>query len=1533
MSAKNHTRGGSPSKSQPHTPKRPTPRKRSTVLNWRVLVWTLVGLVAGGGGAWLWHAWQVKDFAGGAIEQGQQLETKAQDLAQQARQLLDQARNLESEARRLQAQGNLDEAQGRRDQTQELFRQAQSRTQEAFQNRQAAMQYFLRYTELTPGDPEGPVALARLSHENGNVPAAIEWYAAALRAAADQPQPWPEAAKVRALRAELLLAWGQAFQREESRTQRTEYRDSAVARFRQAQEEAVAVLAQPNADPENQSKAQRALALSLLGLHDLKALDTLPDQVGSVGDVLEQAFQQNTSDSELALALARVYRQFPELLSESRLASFGSAGEQDQKLQAAADTVMRQLVDNAENALSEAAGAEQAQAQAANAYLSRYRYLAGYALPGAHADLQRALELAPNSAGVHILAGWHLMEEAAALQASGPGSIVARNDKLDEAAQHFLTAKDSEFGNLTVYLGLAEVYRRLGKTSDALDTYRLALQNVGEADWDLNTALIDALINAQKLTPEEAGKRFKALDDHLAAQRANFSPSILRSREARRDLLRARWLVQSGEFQPAAGILDRLLTDRSLAASDPGQTLNRDVVQARLLLAQCYEAQARSQLAAAAQGDQAADAIKTTPDAPQSPQLSAAAETARDQSKNLFRQTAQVYEELARDLPQVAQFREAAGRMYLAAGQPDRTVFNLQRAIQLDDSIALRFLMARARLEHAISDRSSAALLQAARHELDELEKRVQQEPIAQPWAVGLMQAELLALKPPGDPAETAPQPGLATLRALEEKYPFSSELCDVLAARYEQLGAADDLARVSACREIIAALSQGRAPDAVVPEDRLKQLIGDDSPVWRFYHANRLLIDAAAPPQTRKQQIRQAAQLADTLLNDRPDWPQAHLLAASVKRAEGNLVDAVEGLEKAAQLEPTNLRTLEQLVRIQLQIGQSEQAEARIAAARAKFPKNDALLQLETLVKRSTGDRQTALELARQEVAARPGDPAPRMRLGALLQETGDTAQAENMFREALLLKPDDPGPMTALFALYGQTGKTGQAEAMLKDLAASEQLKPWQKQLVLARGYEALEQPEPAQEHFRLAEEAYRKALQDTPGDEALRLALVDLLLRGDDPGRFDRADEQVQKVLAGQPASPAARRARARILWLRNAGDDRQQASAIYDALAADPAQGSAADRYRHAQMLESLGQFAAATEAFDEVVESTALTPENLAAQIGRSIRVGQLGKAEAELARLEKMAPGDFRTLALKVQLLHRTGRDAEIEPLVANLQQRLEKLAAADPAQKAPGLQMIGDLYSSVDMHDKAEPFYKSLVQANPAAVGRLAASIASQGRAKEAVDTILAAAGDQVTDLVKATALCAVFVSSNPGQAEWQAAEPVLEAAAQAHSDHADLLSNIANVHIVRGQAEKAVELLEKAAALEPENVVVLNNLATMLGEQPGRAPDALEHIDRAIKLSNYAPGLLDTKGTILIHLDRAAEAVAVLDQAVAGNVQDPRYLLHLAVACDKLGDAVKAKEMLQNALAAGLLDRPEFILTAQDKTWLDQLKKKLEP
>jgi uncharacterized protein HemY len=127
-----------------------------------------------------------------------------------------------------------------------------------------------------------------------------------------------------------------------------------------------------------------------------------------------------------------------------------------------------------------------------------------------------------------------------------------------------------------------------------------------------------------------------------------------------------------------------------------------------------------------------------------------------------------------------------------------------------------------------------------------------------------------------------------------------------------------------------------------------------------------------------------------------------------------------------------------------------------------------------------------------------------------------------------------------------------------------------------------------------------------------------------------------------------------------------------------------------------------------------------------------------------------------------------------------------------------------------------------------------------------------------------------------------------------------------------------------------QPKSIPVLNNLAMILAEIPAQRDEALKLIDRAIAIAGQQPGLLDTKGAILVYQGQPAKAVLLLEAAAREASHDSRHRFHLAAAYHGLGQTAKAKEQLTAAIGQQL---EKQVLTTTDRRLLADLKASLIP
>ena len=155
-------------------------------------------------------------------------------------------------------------------------------------------------------------------------------------------------------------------------------------------------------------------------------------------------------------------------------------------------------------------------------------------------------------------------------------------------------------------------------------------------------------------------------------------------------------------------------------------------------------------------------------------------------------------------------------------------------------------------------------------------------------------------------------------------------------------------------------------------------------------------------------------------------------------------------------------------------------------------------------------------------------------------------------------------------------------------------------------------------------------------------------------------------------------------------------------------------------------------------------------------------------------------------------------------------------------------------------------------------------------------------------------------------------------------------MLASVANIRVLQDRSTEAIELYRQILAQQPRNVEVLNNLATLLSEQPEpeKRKEALEFVDQAIKLAGPQPGLLDTKGMALFLDGKGGSGRGPVARGGPIASPDPRWFFHLAVAYGRLGQLEKGRAALQQARAG---DLEHQLLTKTDRQLLADLEKKL--
>lgn len=766
--------------------------------------------------------------------------------------------------------------------------------------------------------------------------------------------------------------------------------------------------------------------------------------------------------------------------------------------------------------------------------------------------------------------------------------------------------------------------------------------------------------------------------------------------------------------------------------------------------------------------------------------------------------------------------------------------------------------------------------------------------------------------------------------------------------------------------------------------DEPLRKAEGESGHGWRFYRAAHLLAD---PARRSPNDLDEAERLVTAILKDRPRWAPATVLMGQIAEARGDVATAVDRYTAAIEAGDRRIFAYERLIGLLYRSNRFAEAQQIFDQMGRGAFSSDRLESLAMAVAVQQDQRSRAVELARQSLAERPEDAMRYVWLAEMLQFDDQREEAIATLQKAVKLAPNDIRPWNAVFMYHLRGKDVAKAERTLLETTKQVPLEPAQKAFVLAQGYELLGKRPEALANYRQASElapqdiailsrlaalalnddiasaeaTLRKIVALAPDNARARQALATLLALRDADGAWEEAQELLRQ--ATKDGAPVAADDRLRAVLLVRRGGDRQQriaqhaeARKILESRIAADANPAAADRLLLAGVYESEARLAAdeskLTTARDQlwallqVAEPTeahlglaadfavrharAKTARN-ASPISDELRANMLGDAQACIERIEALERKadrypTTRSLGLRAQWMAAQNRGSEIESFLEPLAE--QRLAALQKdAEKDQWTLSVGNVYASAELNAAAERWYRKLWPRVPTAYAPLVQSLATAGRFDEVVNVCEAAAKTD-SSARPAQVLASLLAAGKPTPADIARAEPVLAKALQEHAADADLLFSAAVLRTVQGRPADAISLFEAVVKISPNHLLALNNLATLLAEQPQRQKDALRYIEQAIAVAGRKPALLDTQGTIHLLDGNLDAAVKCLEEAVESESIDPRYAFHLAAAYAKAGRLEDARKAFQKSKDSGL---EEYVLTEGDVALRAMLDKTL--
>jgi tetratricopeptide (TPR) repeat protein/lipopolysaccharide biosynthesis regulator YciM len=695
----------------------------------------------------------------------------------------------------------------------------------------------------------------------------------------------------------------------------------------------------------------------------------------------------------------------------------------------------------------------------------------------------------------------------------------------------------------------------------------------------------------------------------------------------------------------------------------------------------------------------------------------------------------------------------------------------------------------------------------------------------------------------------------------------------------------------------------------------------------------------AATPQQqvslddSESRSLLRARDLLQEVNNLRPGWVEQPKWLAQIDMLEGKTDEAIEDLHQVLELGQPNTEVVKTLVR--LLHSRHRNAEAsEILEANSPLVAGDAEMdQIQAQLDLANGQPKAALERMKNRFSDDSTNPNQHLLHGELLAGAGDNEQAEKELRRALELSPELAGAWIDLIRLKVIEKKPEDALQVLQE--AQIKLPEDQRALVLAQGYEFLNDQTEAEQNFLAALSASPKSLP-------LLQQVAEYYMRTNRPSQ---AAKYLNEILTANPTQPGdkdsyawARRTTAQLM----AGGNYQQFLKSLELLTpagekpnledlttrisilfehSDPASSRQAlrllgelkqmrpltwqERLILAKLNERIDDWPAAREGMLSLLAQPKPDPIIYATFIKMLLRHGAADEALTWLQQLESLGNQNKVELTfLAADALNVLGSGSQAAAQLVRLLPTERPL----PKEQWPLLRQVANELEQIGQFDQAEKLIREDVGYEPQQTPMLAAFYARRGKVDAALNLLEQNRKSISTPIMLQIAMAALRQGINPPtQAQIERVEQWFDRALREDPDSWVLqmeLSDLRDFQRRYDDAEKLYRaLLSRSDLPKNQRALVLNNLAFMLAMQGRNRDEAIQLIDEAVSSFGPQSDMLDTRGVVYLSKGDVQQALADLSDAVIATEPKPIQFVHLAMAQAKAKDETGARKSLERA------------------------------
>ena len=629
-----------------------------------------------------------------------------------------------------------------------------------------------------------------------------------------------------------------------------------------------------------------------------------------------------------------------------------------------------------------------------------------------------------------------------------------------------------------------------------------------------------------------------------------------------------------------------------------------------------------------------------------------------------------------------------------------------------------------------------------------------------------------------------------------------------------------------------------------------------------------------------REKKTERARDRLATVLKSAPNYVPALLLGGSIEYALGNLQTAEAHLNKVAKATPNNLYALRLLAATQLRLGRPDDAASTLAPALRAASQDPGVLIVAGEIALAKKDFARASAYFEQAAQQSPNNAALRTELGISRLAQGDSRAMADLQTAADM---EGSSSRADTFIILNQL-RQQQFDAALASIATLEKKQGADPLIWNYRGAAHLGKQDAAR-----ARDSFSQALKLDPAFFPAAANLAQLDLKDNQPAA---ARQRFEAILKADPKHLNAMLALAD-LALRDK-DEKAYVRWLEKAAAAHP---------RALQPRVALARYQLAkgdkNQALATAREAANANPDNPIALdlLGTTqLALGDTTNGLASYRKLAERQPGQAAPL-VKLASVQIVAKD------LPSARKTLQDALRIQPDFLEAQL-MLGGVEIQGTRFDEASKLAQQVQQQHP---DKPAGFVLEGDTAFARKDYPAAlAAYERVHKLGPSGALLIRQLQVFSATQRTEEGEKRLAIWLASHPQDASTRAALADSLIKGGQHKAAAEhylILNKS---NPNNLMVLNNLAWSLSES--RDSRALAFAEQALKLKPDNPAVMDTLGWILVQQGQTARGIKLLQQALTKAPDAAEIQFHLASAFAQSGDPSRAQRELERLLASGI-------------------------